>query len=127
MLTRALRTWAIVLVLLLAACAAPAAQDPAPEPMPRNPLDRSVVSAPVGSPSNPDRSCKVDADCVVKNVGNCCGYYPSCVNVDARTDPAAVRAQCAKSGMAGVCGFPEISACSCVQGRCQADRRSSAL
>lgn len=128
----------VVLVLvsmlwLLAACAPqPAAKDAPPANFPTNPLDRPVQPRPIGqpvgeTPSNPNRSCKTDSDCVVNDVGNCCGYYPMCVNKDARTDPKAVQAQCAKSGMASVCGFPEISSCSCVKGQCAADSRASAL
>jgi hypothetical protein len=67
-----------------------------------------------------DASCRTDADCTVKNVGNCCGQYPACVNVNSPTDPKGVQARCAKSGMAAVCGFPQISSCSCVKGTCQA-------
>jgi hypothetical protein len=67
-----------------------------------------------------DASCKVDTDCSVKNVGNCCGYYPACVNRNSPTDPKGVQAECAKKGMASVCGFQEISSCSCKQGRCEA-------
>ena len=87
--------------------APPAATLPAAETAPRN------------DASNPSRSCKTDSDCAVKNVGNCCGAFPSCVNKDAKTDPAAVQAQCAKAGMASVCGFQEVSGCQCVQGECQ--------
>ena len=67
-----------------------------------------------------DFSCKADTDCAVKNVGNCCGYYPACVNVNSPTDPKGVQAECAKKGMMSVCGFPDISACTCKQGRCEA-------
>lgn len=70
-----------------------------------------------------DRSCKTDADCTVKNVGNCCGHYPACVNVNSPTDPEGVQAACAKSGMASVCGFPAISSCQCVQGQCEGNSR----
>jgi hypothetical protein len=66
-----------------------------------------------------DRSCRTDADCTVKDVGNCCGAYPSCVNVDSPTSPEAVRAQCEAQGMSSVCGFPEISGCTCVEGQCR--------
>ena len=66
-----------------------------------------------------DRSCRSDADCAVKNVGNCCGAFPSCVNRNSPTDPAAVQAQCAQRGMASVCGFQEVSGCQCVQGQCR--------
>ena len=67
-----------------------------------------------------DSACRTDADCTVKNVGNCCGQYPACVNINSPTDPEGVQARCAKSGMAAVCGFQEISGCSCVKGTCQA-------
>lgn len=76
-----------------------------------------VVRAPVAI----DTSCTRDADCTIKNVGNCCGHYPACVNVDSPTDPEAVQAQCARTGMASVCGFPSISACQCVAGQCRGD------
>ena len=69
--------------------------------------------------SNPSRSCKTNGDCVVKDVGNCCGYFPMCVNKDAKTDPAAVRAQCEKDGKASICGFREVSGCQCVKGQCE--------
>ncbi|WP_407354229.1 hypothetical protein [Luteimonas sp. R10] len=110
-----------LLALALAACAAPpatgqAASTPAP-----------VVKAAGGAGDDPlqlDRSCRADSDCAVKNVGNCCGYFPACVNREAQPDPEAVRARCAETGMASVCGFREISACSCVQNRCEAVRQS---
>src|SRR3970282_333600 len=76
---------------------------------------------PAGAPVTIDSSCRRDADCTIKNVGNCCGYYPACVNVDSPTDPAAVQAQCAREGRMSVCGFPSISACQCVAGACQGD------
>jgi hypothetical protein len=66
-----------------------------------------------------DRSCRTDADCTVKDVGNCCGAYPSCVNVDSPTDPEGVQAQCAAAGMASVCGFPAVTGCTCVSGQCE--------
>jgi hypothetical protein len=42
-----------------------------------------------------------------------------CVNKNAKTDPAAVSAQCAKQGIASICGFEEITACQCVNGQCK--------
>jgi hypothetical protein len=75
--------------------------------------------APGFDPSNPDRSCKSDSDCVVKDIGNCCGRFPACVNKSAKTDPAAVRAQCAKDGMSSICGFEDVTACQCVEGQCR--------
>jgi hypothetical protein len=65
-----------------------------------------------------DFTCTVDADCEIKNLGNCCGYYPACVNRDSPTFPERVREQCEAEGLASVCGFPELSGCTCVEGRC---------
>jgi hypothetical protein len=67
-----------------------------------------------------DYSCHVDADCAVKDVGNCCGRYDACVNRDSPTFPEQVKADCTRQGMAGVCGFPVIEGCACVEGRCSA-------
>ncbi len=66
-----------------------------------------------------DRSCQQDSDCTVKDVHNCCGYYPACVNKAAVTDAARVQRLCAESSLAGVCGFPDISDCACLKGACQ--------
>ena len=79
------------------------------------------TEVPAGVPVKIDTSCTRDADCTIKNVGNCCGYYPACVNVASPTDPAGVQAQCARDGTMSVCGFPSISACQCVAGQCQGD------
>jgi hypothetical protein len=115
------------------AAATPPAQ-PAPEagttPSPA-PLKKRITGGPLpperisDQPESPpeikvDTSCRTDADCAVKDVGNCCGHYPACVNVDSPTDPKGVQARCAKQGMASVCGFPQISGCTCVKGSCQA-------
>ena len=96
---------------------------PLPQPAPRRkpPPEMSDPLPPEPMPEavRLDRSCRTDADCMVKNVGNCCGAYPSCVNRNSPTDPAAVQAQCAQRGMASVCGFQEVSGCQCVQGQCR--------
>ena len=63
-------------------------------------------------------SCKVDSDCAVKDVGNCCGYYPACVNKDSPTFAEEVAATCLKNNQVGVCGFPVIKGCQCVEQRC---------
>ena len=106
------------LALLLAACAprtdVAALQSPAAPPAP---VTTPVLSA---DPAAPDASCRVASDCEVKNVGNCCGYFPACVNKDATVDPDAVRAQCERSGMASVCGWQDIQSCDCVQNQCRA-------
>nr|WP_238978836.1 hypothetical protein [Lysobacter arseniciresistens] len=107
----------------------------APDPATLTPPPRSTDTPPrtidrpgsaIGQPGGTvqvDRSCKTDADCTVKNVGNCCGHYPACVNVNSPTDPEGVQAACARSGMASVCGFPAISSCQCVQGQCEGNSR----
>lgn len=130
---------ALGLALLLGACAAPGttpgtASGTAPDaqadttaPVHRGPIPGAPTLGGGGSGDMVDRSCSTDADCTVKNVGNCCGYYPACVNVDSPTDPEGVRAKCAAEGRAGVCGFPEIAGCQCVQGTCQDQRREAIL
>jgi hypothetical protein len=75
-------------------------------------------AAPVRSDDVVDYSCRSAADCAVKNVGNCCGAYPACVNRDSPTFPERVKAQCARNQRAGSCGFPAIDGCTCVAGRC---------
>lgn len=77
------------------------------------------------SPVNLDYGCRVDTDCAVKDVGSCCGAMPACVNKGSPTDPAAVRAECARNGMSSTCGFREVNACSCVNSRCQAQSASA--
>lgn len=128
---------ALLVALSLTACSAPAPSpetpqaatttpaSPAPQPPKAAPAPAApTTTAPVehagsANPMAPDRSCRTDADCAVKDVGNCCGRFPLCVNKDAKIDPAAVRAQCAKDGMASTCGFQEVGGCQCVQGRCE--------
>ncbi|MGY0634227.1 hypothetical protein [Luteimonas sp. A478] len=104
---------ATLLALMLGACAAPTTDAGVPGGM--DPAPQATSGLP-----NLDYSCQVDSDCEVKNVGNCCGYFPACVNAAAEPDPDAVMAQCAESGMASVCGFREIQACTCTSNRCEA-------
>ncbi|WP_242003031.1 hypothetical protein, partial [Vulcaniibacterium tengchongense] len=87
---------------------------------PAPPSQRGGAQADAAPAVKIDRSCKTDADCAVKDVGNCCGRYPACVNKASPTDPEGVRAQCQRSGMMSTCGFREIQGCQCVQGQCQA-------
>ena len=60
-------------------------------------------------------SCSKDNDCEIKDVRNCCGYYPKCVNTD--YEPKSGNA--CKGGMSGVCGFPSINKCVCTGGECE--------
>jgi len=63
-------------------------------------------------------SCNEDSDCVIKDVGNCCGYYPKCVNSDAKVSRDTVEKVCSEGGLIGVCGFPSIKSCECSGGKC---------
>ena len=72
-----------------------------------------------GAPVVVDASCKTDADCAIKDVGSCCGYRPACVNTASPTFPDRVKAQCAKEGRMGICGFPAITGCKCTAGQCE--------
>lgn len=108
---RGLLPWAC---LLLVACAAGAAREQAPPPA------AAEMTQPEQGPLQPSRSCRVDADCAVRNVGNCCGYFPACVNRAAPTFPDKVKAACERDGLSSVCGFVEINACRCVENHCEA-------
>lgn len=96
----------------------PGVGQPVKMPPMSDPLPPERVQAPSSTPVQVVRTCNVDSDCVVKDVGNCCGYFPACVHRNSQTDPAAVRAQCARDGIASVCGFNEITACHCVRNQC---------
>jgi hypothetical protein len=110
-----LRLAVVAFALLLAACASePRAADP--PPLQGTPIDAVVA----GDADAVDHSCKVDADCEVKNVGNCCGYYPACVNRASPTFPERVQQQCEAEGTMSICGFPVIERCTCTAGRCEA-------
>ncbi|MFW6231158.1 MAG: hypothetical protein ACOC32_04005 [Nanoarchaeota archaeon] len=66
-----------------------------------------------------DYSCTTDADCMKKDVHNCCGEYPQCVNKDSEVRPETVSSLCEVADRMAVCGFPTINGCRCVQGRCE--------
>ena len=97
-----------VLLMLLAACSSGSTGTTQPPPPG---TDKPALG-------QIDTRCRSNADCAVKNVGNCCGAMPACVNRDSPTDPQAVQAQCQAKGMMGLCGFREISACQCDNGQC---------
>jgi len=66
-----------------------------------------------------DYSCSDDADCVIKNVANCCGYFPNCINRHGQTNPEFVEEICVKEGTFSICGFPSINECKCVKNKCE--------
>jgi len=75
--------------------------------------DAAATSAASDAGTSSPYRCERSLDCVIKDVGSCCGYYPRCANV-ADVFPAP---SCA-GGQVGVCGFPNIDSCECRQNRC---------
>lgn len=69
-----------------------------------------------------DFACEQAADCEIKNVGNCCGYYPRCVSVGSPTPPV----EC-DEGVSSVCGWPDISHCECVENTCRSMQGDSEI
>ena len=63
--------------------------------------------------------CTSNEDCVVKDVGSCCGYNPQCVHKDQKVDPEAVQAKCKEEGRVSICGFQEPQGCECVANQCK--------
>lgn len=134
---RSLRQLAFVLAiafgaLALGACGSTAsgnggaATDASGKPLIAQPVSSAPVPATeAAKPGEVDYSCTTDADCAVKDVGNCCGYYPACVNTNSPTFPEQVKAECAQNDMQSVCGFRDIEGCACVEGRCEAGPATS--
>jgi hypothetical protein len=77
-------------------------------------------SAKVSAVKTVATNCEQDRDCAIKNVGNCCGEYPACVNSSSHPDPAAVMAACVKEGRMSTCGYPMIASCICRNKQCEA-------
>lgn len=138
-----MRAMMIGIVIALAGCA-PRASEPTAQPPTRAASVRPAETSPaVPAPSAPASSatlpspaqrppqallvqdgvnyaCSTPADCAVKDVGNCCGYFPACVNKDSPTFPERVKAECSAQGMSSICGFQEVTGCDCIEGRCSA-------
>lgn len=64
-------------------------------------------------------SCKKNTDCEIKNVSNCCGGYPECVNKNSIADPDFVKKACIDEKLGGICGFPSIENCRCNNNKCE--------
>ena len=126
-----MRILLLTCLMMLVACVAPqnANNMKAAEPPPPMAAVNETVAPPQkvvvedeknsSKPGEVDFSCKSDSDCKIKDVGSCCGYRPACVNKDSKTFPAQVKAECAKNDMAGICGFPSISSCTCTNNKCE--------
>jgi len=106
---------ALVAVLLLGCLPQEAGEGGVPMRAARDPLEAGSVEE---YHRSIDYSCETAEDCAIKDVGNCCGAYPRCVNRDAKTFPKKVMELCSQQGLASVCGFPSISRCECQGGLC---------
>ncbi|APP79591.1 hypothetical protein [Xanthomonas hortorum] len=120
LLSRCLSTILLLACLVSIGCVAAPPTDTATPPPETGSASGPATGQATGKPIVVTTTCRTDADCTVKDVGNCCGAFPACVNVNSATDPKGVLAQCQASGMMSVCGFREISACQCVAGQCAA-------
>ena len=65
-----------------------------------------------------DYSCQNDEDCLIKDVHNCCGFYPRCTNKNALVNGELVSEFCENEGVSSVCGFPSIDYCACENNKC---------
>lgn len=66
-----------------------------------------------------DTSCNSIEDCVIKDVRNCCGYYPKCVNKNFEpASPEFVAKRCELEGLFSSCGFPAFEGCECRDHNC---------
>lgn len=66
-----------------------------------------------------DYSCHTNADCVIKNIGSCCGEYLACVNINSKPNIDYVKKKCEDMGVDSTCGFPSIDGCNCVDNICK--------
>lgn len=65
--------------------------------------------------------CNTVEDCEIKNVGNCCGQLPKCVNKNYIPDPDFVTEKCEDEDLFSGCGFMAFNKCLCVDNNCIAD------
>lgn len=101
----------VVFFVVLAGCADEEHSEEPEEPLAFATLDEYYASI--------DYSCTKDEDCAIKDVHNCCGFYPQCVNSEAMVFLEFVEQQCTEEKMASICGFPSISSCRCTNQRCE--------
>lgn len=111
------------LLLTLAACSAdqtPPVSDattaPASDSLQAEPASPALRAA---LEQDKPMQCTKNEDCVVKDVGSCCGYNPQCVHKDQPVDPEAVQAKCKEEGRVSICGFQEPLGCECVENQCK--------
>jgi len=73
-----------------------------------------------------DYSCNVDADCEIKNAGDCCSIYAMrCTNKNAQVNPDYLNGLCDSvegSRMCPAIGIMPIDYCECKDNRCFAKR-----
>ncbi|KAL7577795.1 hypothetical protein ACA910_010550 [Epithemia clementina (nom. ined.)] len=63
-----------------------------------------------------DYRCMSDEDCALKDVGNCCGSFMKCTNIDFVPDYSK---RCPDPSRPDACGWVEIDFCVCLNGKCE--------
>ena len=101
---------AIWIILLLSACS----EETAIQDEPKNEVNDDLVTS-----DDWVYYCKSNSDCEIKNIGSCCGYYPSCVNKNFSPDLDAVRKECKEMWFVSVCWHEVIDRCRCVNNTCE--------
>ena len=71
--------------------------------------------------ANIDTSCNTVNDCEIKNVGNCCGQLPKCVNKNYIPQPNFVSDKCEEEDLFSGCGFVAFNKCLCIDNNCVDD------
>ncbi len=107
----------ISFIAIISGCANGAGSKDANSPNDANNTDEANNKSPT--------FCNSDSDCKIKDVHNCCGYYPKCVNKDYVPDIAAVEKECREKGIVSICGFAQIKSCICMEHECSAMKDDS--
>ncbi len=66
-------------------------------------------------------SCNFNFECKIKDIHDCCGYYPECVNSNAKVDPDFVDRICGKEVRLCPLGVftSDTTSCKCINKKCQ--------
>ncbi|MBS3074963.1 hypothetical protein J4429_00730 [Candidatus Pacearchaeota archaeon] len=63
-------------------------------------------------------TCEQPEDCEIKDVRNCCGYHPECVNKNSIVNASLVKELCEHGAQTGLCGYKDIKSCKCEKNKC---------
>ena len=70
-------------------------------------------------------TCEQAQDCEIKDVRNCCGYHPKCVNKNSIVNGTLVKELCEHGAQTGLCGFQDIKSCKCEKNMCIGSEENS--